>query len=350
MIIYRKEPYHLQMRNIVLLDDIESGGFVYVNKDTYDQALLLSGRMDGNPQRVLDVLRSPKNEIYRTRLGFKGLMENMMKTMPKPLNMLAPFLLLCVGNQGIDWKEDDRIFAYGVLHQLSQLIDFNSVTTVPAQIRADVALPTALLMQYEVSWNELCSSLEDRIVSITPADEDDGISKFDSMLNILSSVQEMLIKLDAKMGNQTPVIIQQPTQSLQPTPVTTPAVQPVVESAVVKEAPKQEPVVEQTPVKDEPKQETKVETEPTNTATTSEVAVNAEESEDEKKAKAVAAIIAKMNAEHDSKKKEKEDKLSQLGSTSSDKENDTTVHYHTDHRYNEQERQEINNVLDEYDF
>ena len=45
MILYRKEPYPIQMKNVMLLDDTKSGGVVYVNKNTYDQALLLSGRL-----------------------------------------------------------------------------------------------------------------------------------------------------------------------------------------------------------------------------------------------------------------------------------------------------------------
>ena len=164
MILYRKEPYPIQMKNVMLLDDVKSGGVVYVNKTTYDQALLLSGRLDGDPKRVLDILKSPKNEIYRTMLGLKGLMEEMMSSMPKPINMLAPFLIFCTQNQGIEWDANNRKFGYGVLHQFSQLVDFNAITLVPTEVRNNITVATTVLKEYQTSWDDLCSSLKDNVV------------------------------------------------------------------------------------------------------------------------------------------------------------------------------------------
>ena len=164
MILYRKEPYPLQMKNIMLLDDIESGGVVYVSKSTYDQALLLHGRFDGNTMRVADAINCKKTGVYITMQELYGLIDNMSKTMPEPINILAPFLMFCVQNEGIEWDSKDRVFAYGILHQYSQLIDFNAMTLVPAEVRNIVTLPTMLLKQYETSWNDLCSTLEDKVV------------------------------------------------------------------------------------------------------------------------------------------------------------------------------------------
>lgn len=164
MILYREEPYPIQMRNVMLLDDFKSGGVVYVNKTTYDQALLLSGRLDGDPKRVLDILRSPKTEAYRVIMGLKGLIDEMMSSMPKPINMLAPFLALCAQNQGITWDATDRVFAYGILHQFSLLVDFNAITLVPVEVRNNITVATTVLKEYETSWNDLCSSLKDNVV------------------------------------------------------------------------------------------------------------------------------------------------------------------------------------------
>lgn len=164
MILYREGPYPIQMKNVMLLDDTKSGGVVYVNKTTYDQALLLSGRLDGDPKRVLDILRSPKTEAYRATIGLKDLVEEMMSTMPKPLDMLAPFLIFCVQNHGIQWDPHDRVFAYGVLHQFSQLVDFNAITLVPVEVRNNITVATSILKEYETSWDELCSSLKDHVV------------------------------------------------------------------------------------------------------------------------------------------------------------------------------------------
>lgn len=167
MILYRKEPYHLQMKNIMLLDDVKSGGVVYVSKPTYDQALMLSSRFDGSVQRVIDALKCKKTEAYVATIGLPQLINEMSKTMPEPINILAPFLMFCTCNQGIEWSADKREMAYGILHQYSQMIDFNSMLLVPADVRANVSFPTALLMQYEISWNDLCSTLKDRVVEVS---------------------------------------------------------------------------------------------------------------------------------------------------------------------------------------
>lgn len=164
MILYKKEPYPIQMRNIMLLDDAESGGVVYVNKTTYDQALLLSSRLDRDPKRVLSLITCPANNAYIATFGLKALVEKMMATMPKPLNMLAPFLINCAANQGIEWNADDREFAYGILHQFSQLYDFNAITLVPVEVRNAIQLPTVMLKEYKTSWDDLCSTLEDKLM------------------------------------------------------------------------------------------------------------------------------------------------------------------------------------------
>jgi hypothetical protein len=168
MILYKKEPYRLQMKNIMLLDDVESKGCVYVSKATYDQALMLQSRFDGDTQRVINAIKTKKTEIYITNAGLRSTIEKMAKTMPEPINMLAPFLMYCAQNQGLEWDAENREMAYGILHQLSQLIDFNATTLVPVEIRTNLTIPTALLKQYEASWDDLCSTLEDKVVLAAP--------------------------------------------------------------------------------------------------------------------------------------------------------------------------------------
>ena len=164
MILYRKEAYPLQMKNIMLLDDEETGGVVYVSKDTYDQCVMLLSRFDGDVDRVLKTINCKKTEAYIVNQGLKQLMENACKTFPKPLNMIAPFLIFCTQNLTMDWSNLDREAAYGILHQYSLVIDFNATTLVPAEVRNNITLPTTLLLSYKSMWEELCSSLTDRIM------------------------------------------------------------------------------------------------------------------------------------------------------------------------------------------
>lgn len=211
MILYRKEPYPLQMKNIMLLDDVKSGGVVYVNKATYDQALMLHSRFDGNVQRVADTIKSKKTEVYITIPNLPKVIETMGKTMPEPLNILAPFLMLCANNAGIEWDVEDREMVYGILHQYSQLIDFNAMTLVPAEVRANVQFPTSLLKQYKVSWEDLCSTLEDKV-----------------LLAPKTVIQEVKVEQPTQVA-PAPVPTPQPAQQIpapQPKPVATPVPQP----------------------------------------------------------------------------------------------------------------------------
>ena len=211
MILYRKEPYPLQMKNIMLLDDVKSGGVVYVNKATYDQALMLHSRFDGNVQRVADTIKSKKTEVYITIPNLPKVIETMGKTMPEPLNILAPFLMLCANNTGIEWDVENREMVYGILHQYSQLIDFNAMTLVPAEVRANVQFPTSLLKQYKVSWEDLCSTLEDKVV-LAPK----------------TVIQEVKVEQPVQVA-PAPTSVSQPIQQTpvpQPVPVATPAPQP----------------------------------------------------------------------------------------------------------------------------
>lgn len=211
MILYRKEPYPLQMKNIMLLDDIKSGGVVYVNKATYDQALMLHSRFDGNVQRVADTIKSKKTEVYITIPNLPKVIETMGKTMPEPLNILAPFLMLCANNTGIEWNVEDREMVYGILHQYSQLIDFNAMTLVPAEVRANVQFPTSLLKQYKVSWEDLCSTLEDKVV-LAPK----------------TMIQEVKVEQPVQVAPASTPVPQpaQQTPTPQPAPVATPTPQP----------------------------------------------------------------------------------------------------------------------------
>ena len=213
MILFRKEPYHLQMRNIMLLDDNMLGGVIYVSKSTYDQALMLSSRVDGDYNRIVQILRGKGTDLYVTVPGLPALIDKMAKGMPEPINILAPFLMFCSTNKGIDWNADNAVeMSYGILHQYSQMIDFNAMTLVPSEVRANVTFPTTLLLQYETSWDELCSTLKDRVVEIaTPIQQ------------VAFPVQQVTAPTQATQNN-TPTTTQ--TTPIQPESKPTPAEQP----------------------------------------------------------------------------------------------------------------------------
>lgn len=171
MILYKKEPFPLQMKNIMLIDDPSTNGCIYLSKQTYDQAIILASRLDNNPERVLTMLIGTKFLNYGSVPGMSQAIKKAMAEMPTPINCLAPFLLYCMDNQGVKWEDMDIVMMYGILHQFSQIVDFNAITLVPAEVRANITLPTAIVMQYEASWDDLCSSLKDKVVMTAREDK-----------------------------------------------------------------------------------------------------------------------------------------------------------------------------------
>lgn len=164
MILYRKEPIPLQMKNIILLDDNDSNGVVYLNKHTFEQAVILYNRLDGSMDRMINVLKGKATLGWEKVEGLKEAIELMFNTMPKPVNILAPFLMYCANNQGIDWNNIDRETAYGFLHEFSMVIDFNAITIIPSEVRLDISIPTVILKQFRESWNSLTKTLEDEVM------------------------------------------------------------------------------------------------------------------------------------------------------------------------------------------
>ena len=226
MILYKKEPYRLQMKNIMLLDDIKTGGVVYVNKNTYDQALLLHNRFDGNVDRVLATLKNSKTEIYITIPGLITLVENMGKSMPEPLNILAPFLILAAQNKGINWDGEDIELAYGILHQYSQLVDFNAITLVPAEVRTNITIPTGILTKYKESWDDLCSTLEEKVVEVQMPVIQAPV-QVAMPVQVEAPIQPVVQTVPTPMPTQPVTPVPAPTPT--PTPVATPTPAPVVE-------------------------------------------------------------------------------------------------------------------------
>lgn len=163
MILYRKEPVPLLMRNMMMLDDVESGGVLYVSKATYDQAVLISSRFDGDCNAVWSTLKDSK-VTYSEIPGFMDFLKNYKEKAPEPLNILAGFLGLVAQTKGVDFKEMTLVDAYGFLHSISQMIDFNALSVVPKEVRAKVDIPKVILTSYELSWNEICATLEDHTV------------------------------------------------------------------------------------------------------------------------------------------------------------------------------------------
>ena len=103
---------------------------------------------------------------------------------------------------GVMIESGDYATAYGVLHMFSQMIDFNAMTLVPSEVRLAVKLPVSILKNFESSWDDICSTLAEKVVMSYQAPA--------------PMVQPMV----------TPVVQSNPVPATAPTPVSVPAPTP----------------------------------------------------------------------------------------------------------------------------
>ena len=172
MILYMKEPIPIMMKNLMLLDDVETGGLVFVSKVTYDQALLLWGRFEGDPNKLMQFTKSARDE-WKDVPWILAAMKWVAHNAPEPLNMLAPTLKLLYKNTTIKEEDLNPEFIYGILHALSQAIDLNAVFLQPAEIRAQVSIPTSILLNYKASWDDILAPLKTNVVMAAFEDDDE---------------------------------------------------------------------------------------------------------------------------------------------------------------------------------
>lgn len=149
MILFKKEIGKILQGSTVMLD-ADDIGTIIVNRSVYDQMLLLSDRFEGELSYLNKTINADSNN-HRAEI------EYFFETAPEPINMLAPFLGLVGENTeiGCDFEK-----ICGILHQMSSIINFNEFVKVPAEIRADVTFTKRELLRYKDSWE----SLEEKLV------------------------------------------------------------------------------------------------------------------------------------------------------------------------------------------
>ena len=173
MILYMKEPLPVTMKNMILLDDAETGGLVLVSKATYDQALLLWGRFDGNPNNLMRFAQS-WGDVWKSVPWILPAMKWVSHNAPEPLNMLAPVLQLLTKNTTITEEDLNPEFIYGLLHSLSQAADLNAIFLIPAEARAKIDIPTSILLSYKASWDDILQPLMAKVVYKHVVIDEDG--------------------------------------------------------------------------------------------------------------------------------------------------------------------------------
>lgn len=164
MILYTKEIPLILTQNLILLDDPAENGYIFVSKATYDQALLLWGRFEGDVNALMLFCKNDP-DTWKDVPWIRPAMSWVKNNAPEPLNMLAPALKYAVNLKDVKEEDINAELIYGILHSISQTCDFNAMYTTPSEIRAKVSIPTAILMSYKASWENLLAPLKVNLLS-----------------------------------------------------------------------------------------------------------------------------------------------------------------------------------------
>jgi hypothetical protein len=151
MILFKNKPISIAQENCIMLElengeDPDNSNFVYLSKSTYDQALLLSDRFEGE----CTYLNEKINGKDRSMIVNDHTIDYFFKNAPEPINILAPYLGL------IDFKLDEDLEQLcGALHMLSMTIDFNEFSKVPDTVRANVRFSRSTIKRYKQNWKDI---------------------------------------------------------------------------------------------------------------------------------------------------------------------------------------------------
>lgn len=123
------------------------GGFIYLSRNVYDQAVILNDRFENDYTIIRNMLGV--SDLQNAAIEYFG------EVAPEPLNILAPFLGLVTDVE----LEQDIEELCGVLHQMAATINFCSFICVPKEVRADVSFTGNFIRKYKDSWDSIETKL-----------------------------------------------------------------------------------------------------------------------------------------------------------------------------------------------
>lgn len=145
MILLRSENLYVQQPNVIMLENKveDEDKYFYVSFDTYNAALKLSDRFDGDVHHIAKLIN---RDCHKEQVEF------FFNNAPEPIDILAPFIALA--DEDIELTNDIELLT-GVLHQVSMMIDFNNYTQVNEELRSSVTLTKSMVRAYKQSWENI---------------------------------------------------------------------------------------------------------------------------------------------------------------------------------------------------
>lgn len=204
MIIYRNQPFNFKMKNIIVLDAGLTDGYIYVDKETYEQAVALGITFSKDHERIEKAL-GKSIDGWKITPGIYTAFRKVSEALPSPINMLSTFIGLAT-DAGIDWHLEGEELCEtvcGVLHTISQFADFYSMTLVPADQRTKLDIPKHVYKGYKESWKDIIEELDSKVLCVQPEDLNQ-IVKESIKDNVGSLISE---KVKEAGGSSTPAVI-----------------------------------------------------------------------------------------------------------------------------------------------
>ena len=140
MLIRSTNRYVPTAVNMIVLQGAD-GMYYYLHRSLYDQCVVLR-------DQYINLIPS----FYKL-LGFEdthpAVCDEFMKSVPEPLDILAPFLALISGCEELDNLDD----MCGASSSMSMTVDFRKMFKVPAAVRSSIKFSLSVREEYRVQWD-----------------------------------------------------------------------------------------------------------------------------------------------------------------------------------------------------
>ena len=127
--------------NVITLE-VEAGGYLYVDKTTYEQAVVIYHKYRDDYEGLCKLIGV---ENHTAEIAFAN------EHLPAPISYLAPFLTTLDSKVKMDGSLGQMV---GCLHVISRNIDFTSFLRIPAEIRRSVSFNGHITEEYSLQWTE----------------------------------------------------------------------------------------------------------------------------------------------------------------------------------------------------
>ena len=204
MLVYNSKRYIPTDMNVMVIED-NSGKYYYIHRMLYNYAVILDYKYNSEIDELAQLIAGPGGNADRYDVTI------FHEKVPHPINILAPYLLLC--NTPFDNLED----MIGAIHVMSNCIDFVRYVTVAYQDRVtQMSFSMSIKNEYKLGWDNF-------IQTCIPYDDNLFLQK---QMPMMGTAGNQTMSVVQPMYQQPQPVYQQPVA---PTPTPAPAPAPVVE-------------------------------------------------------------------------------------------------------------------------